>query len=313
MVVLCRVVSCCCMLSFAVSALSRWGVVVSPLRRLYVFLFKRLLGAFFSPSDGVDLTALEVSLSKGDVRLHRLAVNPSLLQSTNSLGLPLSVTSATIEQVHAHIPWRALLTEPCTLHIKGLHITLKPTTPLTPTENPPLNSREEEEEEEEGGSSSGGGGGIGSGGSVVGGVGGVGVLGVLSDSLRSVDVEELRRQLRLHQHLTARLLRASRRAEAVDEAERKKAEEERRRDFRGKELHRRRHKPLARGKEEPQTPPSDELTEEDIGALDWNDLPSVGMEGGGADGARGHWVMVVVVVVAVRMFHWQMETWPVPV
>ena len=166
-----------------------------PMRRLYSFLFKRLLGAFFSPSE-VDLSALDVSLSSGDVRLHRLQVNPSLLRST-SLHLPFTLSSAAVDHVHVHVPWTALLTEPCTLHVKGVRIHLTPTPP------PVI-----EAVDSSGAASS-------------------SVLDTLADSLQGLDAEELRHQLRLHR-LTANLGRSSQAAEAVDEGEKKRAEAERR-------------------------------------------------------------------------------------
>ena len=166
-----------------------------PLRRLYSFLFKRLLGAFFSPSE-VDLAALDVSLTSGDVRLHRLQVNPSLLHST-SLHLPFTVASASIEEVHAHVPWTALLTEACTLHVKGLRIHLTPTPP-------PVSDAVEADVPAASG-----------------------VWAALADSLQGLDAEELRHQLRLHRRLTANLSRSNQAAEAIDEGEKMKAEAER--------------------------------------------------------------------------------------
>ena len=173
----------------------------SSLRRLYKFLFKRLLGQLVSPAD-VDLASLDVHLSSGDVHLRSLHLHPALL-TASSASLPLTLTSATIEHVHAHLPWTQLLTQPCTLHLRGLKVTLTPRT------------RRGAGEEEDGGGE-GDGQGLAS-----------SVLGALSESLQSLDPGDLREHLLMQQQLTESLTRESRHAQVVDEREKRTAERER--------------------------------------------------------------------------------------
>ena len=177
--------------------LSAWSALGVPLRRLYHYLFKRLLGHVLAPQS-VDHAQLEVSLAAGDVRLHSLHLNVALL-SAACAGLPVAVQAATVEEVHAHVPWTALLTEPCRLHVKGLRVTLTPSARVVDSV---------ESESSASASSS--------------------VLDALSADLQDLDPAELRQQLRLHRQLAHSLSSQGRKAQAAEDRERRTAEAQRR-------------------------------------------------------------------------------------
>ena len=110
-------VCCCPLLAGAMSSF------YNPLQRFYKFVLKRLLGQFLSSE--LDLEQLDVALSSGDVRLHRLSLNTAQLNEWAD-GLPVRVQSARIASLHCQVPWRSLLSQHCTLHIRGLHIAVAP-------------------------------------------------------------------------------------------------------------------------------------------------------------------------------------------
>ena len=194
--------------SLALSSAALFSPFSSSLRRLYRFLFRRLLGQLVSAAD-VDLASLDVHLASGDVHLHSLHLHPDLLSSASN-SLPLILTSATIEHVHAHVPWTQLLTQPCTLHIRGLRATLAP------------RARTAGANDEAATEDAAGGGGGSSSSSLA-----SSVLGALSDSLQSLDPDELREQLAMHRQLADSLTRTGRTAQVGDERERRTAERER--------------------------------------------------------------------------------------
>ena len=105
-----------------------WNSTFSPLKRIYKFVLKRLIGQFLA-SD-LSLNQLDVALTSGTVDLINLDLNVEMLNSLCS-SLPLRVVSGSISRVHLEIPVRNLFSSPCSITVSGLSITLMPSVHLS--------------------------------------------------------------------------------------------------------------------------------------------------------------------------------------
>ena len=190
----------------------------NPLQRFYKFVLKRLLGQFLSSE--LDLEQLDVALSSGDVTLHRLKLNSAQLNEWAD-GLPVRVQSARIASLHCRVPWRSLLSQHCTLHVRGLHITLSPI------------AAQSADDDRHGGHSL-----------------HDSVYGAISDGLQRLNSRQLRQQVRLHRQLHSAIHSqqahgssgGGRRGADAAEEERRLAEEEAERDREERRRRRRRRR-----------------------------------------------------------------------
>ena len=187
--------SCCpslhC-LSARVCCAAAMSSFYNPLQRFYKFVLKRLLGSFLSSE--LDLEQLDVALSSGDVTLHRLNLNTQQLNEWAD-GLPVRVQSARIASLHCRVPWRSLLSQHCTLHIRGLHINL---TPIAASQSQEVRGQSLQDS----------------------------VYGAINDGLQRLSSRQLRQQVRLHRQLASAI--HSQQAANTDVRHMDAAEEERR-------------------------------------------------------------------------------------
>lgn len=96
------------------------------LRRVYKFVLKQTIGKFLK--DDLLIDQLQVKTREGIVRIHDLALDCGKLNSEIE-ELPISISSASINLIEAHISYSTLLTESCRFVIDTITIHVEPTEP----------------------------------------------------------------------------------------------------------------------------------------------------------------------------------------
>ncbi|KAM6161060.1 autophagy-related protein 2 homolog A isoform 2-T2 [Erethizon dorsatum] len=103
--------------------LSSWSNSVK--ERMCRYLLQHYLGHFFQENLSLDQLSLDLykgSVALRDIHLEILAVN-EVLESMES---PLELVDGFVGSIEVAVPWAALLTEHCTVHVSGLQLTLQP-------------------------------------------------------------------------------------------------------------------------------------------------------------------------------------------
>ena len=83
-------------------------------------VLQKSLGAYVI---GIDSKALDLDLSRGDVRLKNLELRTEAL---DSLQLPVQVLGAKLGELHVKVPWNNLGSEPVVVHLDKLFLLLAP-------------------------------------------------------------------------------------------------------------------------------------------------------------------------------------------
>lgn len=93
------------------------------LRRLYKFIFKRLIGSFLR--NDLDLEQLNIELRAGKFELNNLELNVDLINDY-LLGSPFCLSHGFIRDLKAKISYKELLSDSCVIDVSGIDIVLAP-------------------------------------------------------------------------------------------------------------------------------------------------------------------------------------------
>ena len=96
---------------------------ISPVKRFYTFILKRLIGKFLSKS--LDVSQLDIQITQGIVQLQDLSLDCHVLNELID-GLPFKILSAEVDKIRIDIPITDLWNKSCKLSIDGLLIKVTP-------------------------------------------------------------------------------------------------------------------------------------------------------------------------------------------
>ncbi|XP_042637474.1 autophagy-related protein 2 homolog A [Orycteropus afer afer] len=102
-----------------------WPWSNSVKERVCRYLLQHYLGHFFQ--EDLSLDQLSLDLYKGSVALRDIHLETwSVNEVLESLESPLELVEGFVGSVEVAVPWAALLTDHCTVHVSGLQLTLQP-------------------------------------------------------------------------------------------------------------------------------------------------------------------------------------------
>lgn len=93
--------------------------------RVCRYLLHHYLGHFFQ--EHLSLDQLSLDLYKGSVALRDIHLEIwSVNEVLESMESPLELVEGFVGSIEVAVPWAALLTDHCTVHVSGLQLTLQP-------------------------------------------------------------------------------------------------------------------------------------------------------------------------------------------
>ena len=98
--------------------LSMLSFIASPLRSTVTALLRTYLSKFV-----VGIRTFDDSVDSGDIVLRNLALRTDVIQNALK-ALPVTVLSATVQELHISIPWTALLSKAISLTLKQVNIVI---------------------------------------------------------------------------------------------------------------------------------------------------------------------------------------------